>query len=1192
MNKNKNWFRFRFLVILMIITPIFMGFLGDDKSGRTTTKPLYKLSKTNEEGGAKGDAYRLYINNINLPLNRKGIIADVNIPDPNPIINGAGGKFAGQIFLFSGGFFLSGYSNGTLFSNAVASATLVEDYVPGLAGTSGDSKAQLYNLKSTDPDFGESWQAWKDAVDLGADYYNGDGQEGYNPVDLNGNGVWDPDEDKPDLVGDETVWTVYWDGIPAAQRRWNTVSPLGIEVRQTVFAFASGGAIGNLIFVRYRFKYVGLGDVNEPNQLDDVYFGVWADVDLGNATDDLVGSDTTRNSGYTYNNGPDDVYGSNPPSFMIDFFSGPLDFIPGETFTDMNGNGLYDDGIDVAIDTAYSYRGQTIGITKVPGARNLPISSFVQYINGDPTINDPSNREEARNYILGKTKAGGDIDPCTFPYGTVVGGVDCNLVDPRFWYSGDPVSNVGWINNVESDCRQMSNTGPFTLRKGEEKEIVVAYVVGQGADAKNSVTVARAIDDGAQTIFNLNFLAPSAPPAPDVTTKSSEEFIDVSWPTAKQLNYKNKANAWDVRFGGYNVYAFQTFNTSETVDGFTNIKLIGRYQVDDFVNNLYYKDGNNGGIFSLYAAAPEENRLDSNLYKDPETGMLRFRLTKDPFTDGPLVKGKPYYLAVTSYGINHDALINRSGGNFGDFGDYYLTDLTFVQAVENQKSINIVTMGEDLYSPPTNLISANKVSGVSDGIVTYDIVDQNLLKNNEYQVSFFKDEASTQYKMFWELKNLTSGSVLIDSGDYYLYNNPNVVSYPLTEGFITKVEEVVPSFGTPTYQSTSGTWYDEFSTASATGVYYVGKDIPDASTIFGFRNKQSDYTSADRLRKVELRFGTSGKAYRYLHGFLGSTNLRKQSSYAYAEAVTSADTIGRGKVDNWDATNDHANGYIDVPFTAWVVDDKYPGDTRQLSVGILERAQVLGGKTDGVWDPTDSLNQSGELIMIFDKEYDPNGNQIEYTGGDFTTNSGTTTIWADLLRTATGLLPIPNDAQGISQEQKDIFVSPWFNSIYVVGLQRKNPSSFYSTGDKLVIPVDVYPYTSNDVYRFTVNSNILSEDQAKELFEKVNVFPNPLYGYNPYTAYNNATPDDPFITFTNLPNEEITIKIFSLSGQLLRTLVKDPNSTSPFLSWNLLNESGLRVASGLYLAIVSSPKYGDKVLKFSIIMPQKQLPRF
>ncbi|MFO7526223.1 MAG: hypothetical protein R6W68_12295, partial [Ignavibacteriaceae bacterium] len=81
-------------------------------------------------------------------------------------------------------------------------------------------------------------------------------------------------------------------------------------------------------------------------------------------------------------------------------------------------------------------------------------------------------------------------------------------------------------------------------------------------------------------------------------------------------------------------------------------------------------------------------------------------------------------------------------------------------------------------------------------------------------------------------------------------------------------------------------------------------------------------------------------------------------------------------------------------------------------------------------------------------------------------------------------------------------------------------------------------------------------------------------------------------TFTNLPNEEITIRIYSLSGSLLRTLNKDAGSTSPFLNWNLQNEAGLRVASGLYLAIVQSPSYGEKVLKFSIIMPQKQLPRY
>ena len=196
-----------------------------------------------------GDAARLHINNINIPLNRSGVIADVNFPPEGTL-----GWFEESHFLFSGGFMLSGYSNDTLWANAVASSSLLQDYVPGtVAGGQSDPRAQIYVLSSQDEPFGSSWQDWIDAVALGADFYDGDGDGVYDPVDRNGNGKWDPDEDCPDIIGDEMVWCVYNDGIPAAQRTWNTVNPLGIEIRQSVFAFASAGAIGNIIFVRYRF---------------------------------------------------------------------------------------------------------------------------------------------------------------------------------------------------------------------------------------------------------------------------------------------------------------------------------------------------------------------------------------------------------------------------------------------------------------------------------------------------------------------------------------------------------------------------------------------------------------------------------------------------------------------------------------------------------------------------------------------------------------------------------------------------------------------------------------------------------------------------------------------------------------------------------------------------------------------------
>jgi len=165
--------------------------------------------------------------------------------------------------------------------------------------------------------------------------------------------------------------------------------------------------------------------------------------------------------------------------------------------------------------------------------------------------------------------------------------------------------------------------------------------------------------------------------------------------------------------------------------------------------------------------------------------------------------------------------------------------------------------------------------------------------------------------------------------------------------------------------------------------------------------------------------------------------------------------------------------------------------------------------------------------------------------------------------------------------------------MYLVGLERINENAWFTNGDELTIPLDTYPYTEADIYSFVTSKATLTEEGERDLWNRVNVFPNPLYGFNPATSYSGGAADEPFVTFSNLPTE-VTIKIYSLSGQLLRTLTEDDkmDPTSPFLRWNLENESGLRVASGMYLSIVSSPKYGEKILKFAIIMPQKQIQKY
>jgi len=445
--------------------------------------------------------YRFNINNINLPIDNKGVLADVNIgPD------GPGGRFGNGTFLFSSGFMVSGYNAGTLWACAEATASLIENFLPGNVDSNQFNPIyKIYvNDNSLTPDY-PAWQDYINAVNSGADFYDGDGDSIYNPVDLNSNGQWDPNEDKPDIIGDKMAWCVYNDGVPGNQRtRFAGVDPVGLEIHQSLFGYASTNLLGNVIFIRYE-----LSNTDKVNsKLDSVYFSTWADPDLGTTyQDDLAGCDTLRNAGFVYNApGSDPAYGLAVPSFFMRFLEGPVSYIPGETFIDNNSNGIYDDGIDIPLDTAYSRKGKDLGVEKFPGAKNLDISSFVHYIQSDPLRGDPNDEFEARNYMKGRRKLGEIFNPCASdPWGGVFGGVDCNLINPNYWYSGDPITNIGWINNTGTDQRVMVNTGPFNLEVGKPVSIIVAYIVGQGTDRLSSVTKAREIAEYSHNFYLSNF---------------------------------------------------------------------------------------------------------------------------------------------------------------------------------------------------------------------------------------------------------------------------------------------------------------------------------------------------------------------------------------------------------------------------------------------------------------------------------------------------------------------------------------------------------------------------------------------------------------------------------------------------------------------------------------------------------------
>jgi len=120
----------------------------------------------------------------------------------------------------------------------------------------------------------------------------------------------------------------------------------------------------------------------------------------------------------------------------------------------------------------------------------------------------------------------------------------------------------------------------------------------------------------------------------------------------------------------------------------------------------------------------------------------------------------------------------------------------------------------------------------------------------------------------------------------------------------------------------------------------------------------------------------------------------------------------------------------------------------------------------------------------------------------------------------------------------------------------------------------------------TVAATVADAAAAKADVTLVNVFPNPYLGFNPQEINKFAR----FVTFTHLP-ASATIRIFTLAGTLVRTLIKNDAFTQ-FYQWDLKNESGFPVGAGMYIVYIDMHDLGTKTLKLGVVPEQQYLDRW
>ncbi len=414
------------------------------------------------------------------------------VPDGQPITPNAlfaagiwiGGKVEGETRMAA-----AAYGNWELYPGPLDAA--------GNAPTNCASYDRIFHIGRTDvADYEATGTLTDDLRDWpyqwGAPVIDGDG----NPDNYNLTGG-----DRPEVLGHEAYWWVMNDA--AGPHNSTVTPPMHMEVAATAFAVASPlKPLNQATFYRYRFTYRG------TKPLTDAYFGFWSDPDLGNATDDWVGSDTSLSMGFVYNadnfDETSDGYGSAPPALGVTFLEAP----------------------------------------EGGSARHMDV--FLYYNGGSTPNGDPRNgTDDWYKYMQGIWQDDKPMVTCGDGYNPT--GLACAVAakPTKFMWPGDPVTGAFWSErnfdgaghiNPPNDRKFLMSTGSFAMQPGETKDVVFAIVYARGADNFDSITELRAAATGVRAVWEgdpalYNVPLPAAPSRAPALLQSSVVARDSTSPS-------------------------------------------------------------------------------------------------------------------------------------------------------------------------------------------------------------------------------------------------------------------------------------------------------------------------------------------------------------------------------------------------------------------------------------------------------------------------------------------------------------------------------------------------------------------------------------------------------------------------------------------------------------------------------------
>ncbi|MFZ1322721.1 MAG: hypothetical protein WAT71_14275 [Ignavibacteria bacterium] len=766
-----------------------------------------------------------------------------------------------------------------------------------------------------------------------------------------------------------------------------------------------------------------------------------------------------------------------------------------------------------------------------PGYKNIGMTSFNFYTGGNPSVGDPSNYRESYYNLQGIRRDGTVwINPTT------------NQAT-KFAFSGDPYTQTGWVALDAGDRRFLMSCGPSIVNPGDTQTIVYAQIISRSGSNLESIRTMKNNSLYLKNLYdnNFNITAAAAPPVAK-SYSSGNGKVYLSWDdAAEKIKYPNKYSNTDYIFQGYNIYQISSYanNSSESdtvliktydkIDGIKDIRdsiYLEEYQ--SFTYGIVQKGSDNG--ISRYIELDKDSLGNQNFINGAEYKYCVTAYYYDPaggiYTLPKLLESPKIVLKVIPQNITPGTTIN-----------YLLGDTVFT----DQKDFGATPVTLD----PLKLLNASYTSVFG------------LNSNNNLGWTVTRNFNGSSETLFQNVENFTGSQDTVKTADGLMFihkmiRDSGIVRDPDDNYYI---ENKIPT-NTRTrawsYEPAENVWFrgpDTLAIVTAKVITNrqfesrsLGMSFPTQGQFINFRSRlrangnsfspgtgNNTLLTGGPLRKIKIVFGENSKAYRYAP----PVNVLQTDTNLFATPYAD---------------------FVDVPFSVYAVDelDSTQGNPRRLNIAFVD------ADANGQWDPDDSPLGKYQFTYILASDYSeiPDQNYVSRSGQLINPGSG-------------------NPTYGFSS----------MDIMYAWLPRKKSASSSWTNGD--VLTVTPYRITKADFvpgfplkYSWTINGSTFNNTElAASQINNIKAYPNPYYGFSSL-EFNDA--GEKIIYFSNLPSV-CDIFIYSLDGALVKQISRNTNDPNSSLAkWDIKNDDGKYVASGMYVVYVDCKDAGAKTLKIAV----------